>query len=347
MGWLAKFLSGNYLVPALDIGTSSVKLLQFERKGGAFKVKNFSKLEYREQAFVGTEILDEEEVVNVIKELYSSLGIKEKDVIVHVPLAACFYNVISVPPNKNPEEAVVEYMKSIISPEEFPNVKIDYRVLPVSAGKEHIDIAVAAVKKDDLNERIRILKRANLTPVVVDIEAAALNNQYYLNYPENLASPVCLVDIGASFTKVVVSFGGYPYTTRNIELGGINITEQLQKEFMLTFEEAEKLKLGEEIREISYEKAFDVIKGTLRKIFTEIMWTLDNFKERFGLEVNSVHLYGGSAKLKGIREFLKEITGLEVKVESPLGFSGISGNQEFAVAAGLAMRYRGDEDAKV
>jgi len=347
MGWLAKFLSGNYLVPALDIGTSSVKLLQFKKKGGTFKVKNLSKLEYREQAFVGTEILDEEEVVNVIKELYNSLGIREKKVIIHVPLVACFYNVISVPINKNPEEAVVEYMRSIISPEEFPNVKIDYRVLPISIKKDRIDIAIAAVKKDCLNERIRILKRANLVPVVVDIEPAALNNQYYLNYPENVASPVCLVDIGASFTKVVVSFGGYPYTTRNIELGGINITEQLQKEFMLTFEEAEKLKLGEKIREIPYDKTFDVIKGTLRRIFTEIIWTLDNFKERFGLEVNSVYLYGGSAKLKGIRKFLKEITDLEVKVESPLEFSGLSGKQEFAVATGLAVRCRGDEDAKV
>jgi len=347
MGWLAKFLSGNYLVPALDIGTSSVKLLQFERKGGAFKVKNFSKLEYREQAFVGTEILDEEEVVNVIKELYSSLGIKEKEVVVHIPLAACFYNVISVPPNKNPEEAVVEYMKSIISPEEFPNVKIDYRILPVSVEKNSVDIAIAAVKKDYLNKRMQILKRANLNPVVIDIEVAALNNQYYLNHPENLASPVCLVDIGASFTKVVVSYGGYPYTTRNVELGGIGITEQLQKDFMLTFEEAEKLKLGEEIRDISYEKAFDAIKTVLKRIFTEIIWTLDNFKDRFNLDVTSVYFYGGSSNLKGIKKFFEEFSGLEAKIESPLSFSGISGKQEFAVATGLAMRYKGDKDAKI
>jgi type IV pilus assembly protein PilM len=198
-----------------------------------------------------------------------------------------------------------------------------------------------------LEERLKVLKRANLNPVVVDIEPAALNNQYYLNYPENLATPVCLVDIGASFTKVVISFGGYPYITRNIGLGGINITEHLQKEFMLSFEEAERLKLGEEIREISYEKAFDVVKGVLRRIFTEVVWTLDNFKERFNLEVNSVYLYGGSAKLKGIEDFFKEISGLEVKAESPLNFSGMSGKEEFAVAAGLGIRYRGDEDAKV
>ena len=348
MGWLAKFFKGSdYLVPALDIGTSSLKLVQSERKGHSYKVKTFGKKEYREQVFAGTEVVDEFELVDTIRELYRELSIKDKEVTVHVPLSVCFYSVISIPSSKGPEEAVVDYMKSIINPEEFSLVNIDYKVLPISIEKGNIDVAIAAIRKDFLESRIKILEEAGLTPTVIDIEPAAINNQFYLNHPGETVSPVCLVDIGASFTKVVVSFGGYPYITRNVEIGGQAISEQLQKEFMLSSQDVELLKRGENVKDITYEEAFQVIKKVLRKIATEIMWTVDNFKDRFNLDVHSIYLYGGSSKLRGIVDFLTELSNLKVSRGNPLEFSGIPGNEEFAVASGLSIRYKGDENAKV
>ena len=348
VNWLAKFLKGSsYLVPALDIGTFSLKLVQTERKGNSYKLKVFGKKEYSEQIFAGTEIIDEFELTKNIRELYEELSLKDKEVTIHVPLSACFYSVISIPSSKDPEEAVIDYMKSIIDPNEFALVNIDYKVLPVSVEKGNVDVAIAAVREDFLERRMKILKEAGLVPVVVDIEPAAINNQFYLNNPDKTISPVCLVDIGASFTKVVVSFGGYPYITRNVEMGGQTINEQLQKEFMLSADDVEMLKRGEEIKDVTYEEAFKVIKRILRKIATEIMWTVDNFKDRFNLNVESIYLYGGSSKLKGISDVFRELTGIEVIKGNPLEFSGVFGNEEFAVAAGLSIRYKGDENAKV
>jgi type IV pilus assembly protein PilM len=345
--WLSRFFSGNYLVPALDIGTYSLKLLQLEKKGRSYKVKKKGKKEYKDRIFAGTELLDEYSLVEHIKELYRELQIKDKEVVIHIPLYMSFYNVISVPVSKKPEEAVVEYMKGILTPEELSNVKLTYKVLPVSIKKGNMDIAIAAVRRGYVEHRIKILSSAGLNPVVIDIEPAALNNQYYLNNPANLATPVCIVGIGASFTKIVVSFGGYPYVTRNIEIGGNLITEELQKEFMLSKKEAEKLKRGEEVNNISYSEAFKVISSVLRRAFTEVMWTIDTFRERFDLEVSSIKLYGGSSKIKGITEFFNEISNIEVTLGAPLSFAGVSDSEEFAVAAGLSIRYKGDENAKV
>ena len=348
MEWLVKFFKGvDYLIPALDIGTSSLKLIQSEKKGQDYKVKTFGQKVYREQLFAGTEVVDEYGLLSAIEELYGELSVKEKEVVIHIPLSVCFYSVISIPSSKQPDEAVIDYMKSIISPEELALVDIDYKILPVSAGKGSIDIAIAAVRKDFLESRVNLVQKAGLDPVVVDIEPAAINNQFYLNNPEETVSPVCLVDIGASFTKVVVSFGGYPYITRNVEIGGQSISEQLQREFMLSSRDAEVLKSGNDLKSITYEEAFPVIKKVLRKIVTEIMWTIDNFKDRFNLEVRSIYLYGGSAKIRGIVEVFGEYTGLEVNRGEPLKFSNIEGNEEFAVAAGLSIRYKGDENAKV
>ncbi len=348
MGWLVKFFKGGYLPPAIDIGTHSLKVVHSEKRGSEYRLITYGSLEYEEQIFAGTEVVDSYLLADTIKEFLQKLGVEDKEVSIHIPLAACFYNVISVPTDKNPEESVMNYMQSIITPEEFSQVRIDYRILPISIEKNSIDIAIAAVKKDFLETRKQILRQAGLNPVVIDIEPAALNNQFYLNHPESTAVPVCLVDIGASFTKIVISFGGYPYVTRNLEFGGISITEQIQRKFMLSQEDAERLKRGETVQDISYDEVFSsVISSSIKKIVTETMWTIEDFKERFNLEVNTIYLFGGGAKTRGIVEAFRNLTEKEVLLGFPLGFAGISNHEEYAVAAGLSLRYKGDSDAKV
>jgi len=346
---LIKFLKGggNYL-PGIDIGSYSAKLVYLESYKRQFKLIAHAEIEYEDQVIAGTEIVDRYMLANYIKELLKSAGVKEKEVAIHIPLSSCFYTVISVPEEKEPEQAVSEYMQSIISPEEIPEVKIDYKVLPLSIEEGTIDIAIAAVKKAFINDRVSLLEQVGLKAVVVDIEPAALNNQFYMNNPEHTATPVCLVDIGASFTKIIISFGGYPYITRNIETGGNSITEQLQKEFLISIEEAEALKRGENLKEVSYDTAFEkVISKFIKKLITEIMWTIENFKDRFDLEVKDIFLYGGSSKLKGIKEEISNYTGKNVYAGEPLRFSQIPGCQEFGIATGLSLRYKGDENAKV
>lgn len=348
MGWIGRLLKGTgYLYPAIDIGTSAVKVVQSERKGSSYKVKTYGLKEYQEQVFAGTEIIDEFELIKTINSLFKELRISDKKVIIHVPLNSCFYSVLSVPTTKEPEQAVMEYMQSIISPEEFQLVKIDYRVLPIAIEKGHMDIAIAAVRKDFLERRIKLLRQAGLEPVVIDIEPAAINNQFYLNNPESTAIPVCLVDIGATYTKVIISFGGFPYITRNVEYGGITLTEQIQKEFMLSFEDAERLKRGEPIKNLTYSDIENIVANFFKKLITETLWTMENFTDRFNLEVEHIYLYGGTAKIEESVEIYKEISGKETKRGAPLAFSGIPENEEFAVAAGLSLRYKGDKDAKV
>jgi type IV pilus assembly protein PilM len=161
------------------------------------------------------------------------------------------------------------------------------------------------------------------------------------------ASPVCLIDIGATFTKVVVSFGGYPYITRNVELGGIALTEQIQRELMLSFEDAERLKKGETVKDAEYKDVEPILDSFFKKITTEALWTIENFRDRFNLEVDSIYLYGGTCKIPKTAEKIKKLSGKETHLGVPLGFSGIIDSEEFAVAAGLSIRYKGDEDVKV
>jgi type IV pilus assembly protein PilM len=348
MGWLRKFFKGDYCLPGLDIGSYSLKLVYLQKERKSYRLKVKFEHTYEEQVFAGTDIIDFFLLSSYIKEIFKINNLEEKEVAIHVPLSSCLYSVVNASPSQNPERAVMNYIQSIITPEELMDVRVDYKILPVSIDKNSINIAVAAVKKEFLEERIKLVTHAGLKPVVIDIEPAAINNQFYFNYPENTASCVCLVDIGASFTKIVISYGGYPYLTRNVEYGGHSITEQLQKDFLMGAEDAEKLKKGNNVNEITYDEAFNrVIIKSIRKIATEILWTIENFKNRFGLDVEKIYLYGGSSKLRGLVEAMKEFTGKEVYKGVPFAFLGMESGEEFGVATGLSLRYKGDSNVKV
>ena len=231
---IVRFIKGGiYYPPAIDIGTYSAKLVQVDRRGAGYKVVTYGEVTYGEQIFVGTEIIDRYALVEHIRELTAEAGVKDRDVVIHIPSSACFYSVITVPQTKTPEEAVMNYIQGIFPPEEFPRVKVGFRVLPLSMEANAVDIAIAAVKKDFLDERVSVVSEAGFTPVVIDVEPAVISNQFYFNHPEATNVPVCTVDVGASFTKIIISYGGYPYTVRTLELGGFLITEQLQREFVL------------------------------------------------------------------------------------------------------------------
>ncbi|WP_163327735.1 type IV pilus assembly protein PilM [Desulfurobacterium thermolithotrophum] len=349
MGWLTRFFkSEHYYLPGLDIGSYSIKLVQLKKDKDTFKLKTKSEYIYEEQVFAGTEIVDLFLLASYLKEIVKTKKIEEKNVAIHVPLSSCFYSVISIPPSKKIEEAVMNYIQSMMTPQELTQVKIDYKVLPVSIEKKGIDVAIAAVKKEFLKERISVVEKAGLNPVIVDIEPAAFNNQFYLNYPENTASPVCLVDFGASFTRIVISFGGYPYVTRNVEYGGYSITEQIQKEFMLSFEDAEKLKKGTSTKDVTYKEVFDkVIVRAIKKITTEILWTVENFKDRFNQDVNEIYFFGGSSKIEGLVDVVKKLTGKKVYRGFPFKFDDLDNYEEFGIATGLSLRYKGDSNVKI
>jgi type IV pilus assembly protein PilM len=117
---------------------------------------------------------------------------------------------------------------------------------------------------------------------------------------------------------------------------------------MLGVEDAEKLKKGNDVKDVTYEEAFKkIIIKSIKKIATEISWTIENFKDRFKLDVGKIYLYGGSSKLRGIVEVIKELTGKEVYKGAPFNILDVKAGEEFGVAVGLSLRYKGDTHVKI
>src|SRR2546422_2549286 len=118
-----------------------------------------------------------------------------------------------------------------------------------------MDVLLVAVKKDKILNHTNVLAQAGKTPVVVDIDAFALQNCFEVNYDPDPGQTVALLNVGASVMNINIVRGGVPLFTRDVSVGGNQYTDALQKELDLSFEDAERLKHGENIAGVAGERS--------------------------------------------------------------------------------------------
>jgi type IV pilus assembly protein PilM len=105
-----------------------------------------------------------------------------------------------------------------------------------------MSIILVAAKKDKINELTELVKGAGLFPIVMDVDAFAIENMYAINYPLSQEDTTALVNIGASVMNINIVRGGISLFTRDIPIGGNRYTEAIQREMGMSYEEAEETK---------------------------------------------------------------------------------------------------------
>jgi type IV pilus assembly protein PilM len=235
-------------------------------------------------------------------------------------------------------------------PFEISDVKIDYQVLSDDLSGPQMDVLLVAVKKEKILNYTNVLSLAGKTPVIVDVDAFALQNCYMYNYEPSANTTVALLNIGASVMNINVVKGNTPLFTRDVSVGGNQYTDSLQKELDLSFDDAESLKLGRQVGMVSEDAKTPVLQQVTELIVLEIQKTFDFFKATAaGEHIERIYLAGGSAKVPGLIEALRHEFSLPVEVINPFhkiayqdsmpGVELIEKNAgQLAVAVGLALR---------
>jgi type IV pilus assembly protein PilM len=191
---------------------------------------------------------------------------------------------------------------------------------------------------------------AGKVPILVDVDAFALQNAYEANYQPNGKSTVALLDIGARTMTINIVSGTDFLFTRDVGVGGHQYTEFLQKEFNLGFGQAQALKHGETVENIDPSEARHVIDSVTEIICLEIQKTFDFFKSTTTVEhIDQMIVSGGAAHTPGLIETLAE--KFEIPTEKFNAFKKISFDPkhfsssmiadrapDLAIAIGLALR---------
>ena len=108
--------------------------------------------------------------------------------------------------------------------------------------------------------------------------------------------------------------GNTPLFTRDVSVGGHQYTDALQKELDLSFDDAESLKLGEKVGTVSEDAKLPILQQVTEIIVLEIQKTFDFFRATAaGEHIERIYLAGGSSKVPGLMEALRQEFSLPVE----------------------------------
>jgi len=205
----------------LDIGSSAIKLVELkDSKGGGYRLVKTGLEGLSPEAIVDGAIMDGSLVVDTVNRIVSSLNVRNPDFGTSLSGHSVIIKKISLPA-MSPEELAesIRWEAEQYVPFDINDVNLDYVVLE-SGGGETMDVLLVAVKKDKIGDYTSVITQAGKTPVLVDVDAFALQNAYEANYPVEPGRVVALVNIGASVTNVNILSGANTIFWRDISFGG-------------------------------------------------------------------------------------------------------------------------------
>src|SRR5205814_7205544 len=155
---------------------------------------------------------------------------------------------------------------------------LDYQILDAGTGEGSsgtMDVLLVAAKKEKIADYTGVISQAGRTPVIVDVDAFALQNAYEVNYGLDPQQVVVLLNAGASAININIITGDQSVFTRDISMGGNSYTEAVQKELNLPFESAEQIKRGQPADGVTFEEIQAVLHAVTENVLLEIQKTLD------------------------------------------------------------------------
>ncbi len=227
----------------LDIGSSSVKVVQLEESRKGLVLANFGINPLPPETIVDGAIMNQVAVLESIEALISRLGIKKKEVALAISGRSVIVKKIAMPVMSRAElaeELNLEMSHHI--PFARDEVEVDYDIVVPKNTEGQMEILLVAAKKEIVQDYLDIVKEARLNPVVLDVSAFAVQNLYDRLVGFSPNETVVMLNIGAISTSLNIVIGGVTTFTRDVGIGGQTITGEIQRTLQIAFDEAENRK---------------------------------------------------------------------------------------------------------
>jgi len=345
-------------VVGLDIGSSAVKAVELKAVGKGYKVVAFAIESVPPDSIVDGAIIDGAAVADAIRRVFENKAFKTKEVAASLSGNAVIVKKINLPVMSEAELAESIYWEAEqYIPFDIQDVNLDYQILNAGTGPEAtgtMDVLLVAAKKEKIADYTGVISQAGRLPVIVDVDAFALQNAYEVNYGLEPDAVVVLLNAGASAININIITGDQSVFTRDISMGGNSYTEAVQKELNLPFESAEQIKRGLPVEGVTFEEVQPVLHAMTENVLLEIQKTFDFFKATAASDrIDRIVVSGGASRVDGFTASLQERFSTAVEVFDPfktisfdpakLGITDPEGlSATAAVAVGLALRKTGD-----
>lgn len=361
------FKSSEGSVIGIDVGSSSLKIIQIKKKHGRAVLETYGALAlgpYANLSIGQVTNLSPEKIGEALKDLIKESNVTSLIGGLSIPFRSSLVSLIELPAlgeKKLQEMIPIEARKYIPVP--ISEVSLDWWIVP----SEH-DSSLDFVENDDESKRIQDAQTKKTEVLVVSIHNDVLNSYTTVVRQANLqdsffeiemfsstrallsgeTQPVLIFDFGASSTKIYILERGVIRYSHVINRGSQEISMTISRSLGVTFDQAEHIKRNLGTGQVPNEKnIYDAISLTLDYIFSEANSTVLNYQRKYNKVISKVILTGGGSNMKGVLEMAKANFQTEVviglpfaKVETPAFMDEVltSIGSEFSVAIGVALR---------
>jgi len=361
--------SGSDSVLGVDIGSSSIKLVQLRREQGRAILETYGEIALG--PYAGTEVgkathLQPAELTRALTDLIGEANVTSKNAGVSIPFSASLTSVIEMPPMEPAQLAhmiPLEARKYI--PANINEVMLDWFIIPEDPAKDEwsrsrankpekqetakTEVLLVAIHNEVLNNFQTITQQAGLNVAFYELE---IFGSVRSSLSHGIA-PVMVVDIGSSTTKVYIVERGIIRFSHLINIGSQDLTLSVSRSFGWNFDKAERVKReqGLLVREGDGSEQDSQVKeallSTLGRIFSDVNRVLLSYEKKYGRNVSRLVLTGGGAGLSGLPEYAGSLVSVDVersdpfdKVQTPAFLEDVLNEvgPEFSVAVGMALR---------
>ncbi|TVZ40573.1 type IV pilus assembly protein PilM [Alteromonadaceae bacterium 2753L.S.0a.02] len=352
MGILSLFDKKKKPVLGLDVSSTTVKLLEFSQQGNGYRVENYAVRALPPNAVVEKNINDVEAVAQAIKAVVQSSRTKIKECAVAVPGSSVITKVIEMPGDLSEEalESQISLEADQYIPYPLEEVAIDFDILgPSAKNPDQIEVLLAACRRENVDIRASMLELADLRARVVDVEAYTMERAFGLvqeQLEDQEEQVVAIVDIGATMTTLSVLVDGKTIYTREQLFGGKQLTEEIQRRYGLSTEEAGLAKKQGGLPDDYEPEVLEPFKDAVVQQVTRSLQFF--FSSSQYNDVDHIVLAGGVASLTGLAGLIEEKLGTSASVANPFANMAVSSRvnataltndaPSLMIATGLALR---------
>ncbi len=336
----------------LDISSSAVKLIELSRSGDGYKVEAYRVLPLPPNTVVEKNIADLDALSETIESVVKRSGTKLKDTISAVSGSSVITKEIELPAGLTElqMEMQIEVEADQYIPYPMEEVAFDFDVIgPVENNPDLVRVLLAACRQDNVEHRRQALEMAGLQPKVIDVEGFAVERAYKLmegQLDQVGDQVVAIADIGATMFTFTVLVDGKTIYSREQLFGGKQLTEEIQRRYGLSWEEAGEAKRKGGLPE-DYET--EVLVPFKESLIQHITRSLQFFYSSSHFNyVDQLFLAGGVSALEGLVDEVEQVIGLPTAVANPLANMQLSKSinasaiandaPALLLAVGLAMR---------
>lgn len=350
-------------VLGVDIGTSSIKIVQLRREHGKVILETYGAIALG--PYAGVEIgratsLPADKIAEALKDVIREANVTTTDAAISIPYSSSLVSIIKLPASVEKQLAQVvpiEARKYIPVP--INEVLLDWFV--VGGGKGHaaqdgkIEVLLVAIHNDTITKFRTIGSDATLATAFFEIEVFSAVRASL----DHGIAPVAVVDMGAATTKFYVVERGLIHESHIINHGAQDLTLAASRGLAITVAQAEERKRKFGLKEPSAASQLvenapgqggnlkQSLELSLTPLMAEISRTVSAYEQRAGQTLGALVLTGGGATLKGLKEFAQSKIQTELRLADPFGKTQApaflenilkEAGPEFSVAVGLALR---------